>query len=319
MGALFRVPLVGFEGSTGRRISARRARRSPAIGARPVRGDDVRSRRGTTGSSSGRARDLRRAHDDPARARLRVPQCCDGRRDRALRVQTAGHPDRVLAACVGTAVEPAVARLDLEAGLLSNARHSSGASQASAMVVLPFSPRTVSVRVRACSFHDAPLVDPRLALEPAVVRRRDVLCAGCEDVERRSGRRAAGAVNTLSSTASRSSSVCMCSSERKGQITSGTRSVTGGSRRSPTRRSSSTPASAARRAQTSSMPREESTPITGMPSAAIGTAMRPVPTPSSTHRAARPACLLEVERHVLDDARAPRVVQLRYRVVTAQR
>ena len=32
----------------------------------------------------------------------------------------------------------------------------------------------------------------------------------------------------------------------------------------------------------SSIPREESTPITRMPSAAIGTAIRPVPTPSST-------------------------------------
>ena len=36
------------------------------------------------------------------------------------------------------------------------------------------------------------------------------------------------------------------------------------------------------------------------------------------HRAARSACFLEVERHVLDDAGAPGVVELRYRVVTAQ-
>ena len=53
---------------------------------------------------------------------------------------------------------------------------------------------------------------------------------------------------------------------------------------SPRRRSSSsvTPASAARRRQTSSIPTEESTPMTGTPAAAVGTAIRPVPTPSST-------------------------------------
>ena len=38
----------------------------------------------------------------------------------------------------------------------------------------------------------------------------------------------------------------------------------------------------ARSAQTSSIPGDESTPMTRMPSHAIGTAMRPVPTPSST-------------------------------------
>ena len=48
------------------------------------------------------------------------------------------------------------------------------------------------------------------------------------------------------------------------------------------------PPSAARRAQTSSIPREESTPITRIPSAAIGTAIRPVPTPSSTTGPAGP-------------------------------
>ena len=43
-----------------------------------------------------------------------------------------------------------------------------------------------------------------------------------------------------------------------------------------------TPASAARRAHTSSIARDESTPITRIPSAPSGTAIRPVPTPSST-------------------------------------
>src|SRR5258707_269297 len=54
-----------------------------------------------------------------------------------------------------------------------------------------------------------------------------------------------------------------------------TRWVTGGLVRPPPRRSSGTPASAARRAQTSSIAREESTPITRIPSAAIGTHRRP--------------------------------------------
>ena len=36
------------------------------------------------------------------------------------------------------------------------------------------------------------------------------------------------------------------------------------------------------RARPSSIPADESTPITSIPAAAIGTAMRPVPTPSST-------------------------------------
>ena len=67
-------------------------------------------------------------------------------------------------------------------------------------------------------------------------------------------------------------------------MTSRTRSVTGGSRRSPRRRSSrwETPASSATRPHTASIPGEESTPITGTPATAVGTAIRPVPTPSST-------------------------------------
>ena len=46
--------------------------------------------------------------------------------------------------------------------------------------------------------------------------------------------------------------------------------------------SSATPAASARARQTSSMPADESTPITATPAWAIGTAIRPVPTPSST-------------------------------------
>ena len=110
----------------------------------------------------------------------------------------------------------------------------------------------------------------------------------------------------------------MCSNERNGQITSGTRSVTGGSRRSPTRRSSVTPASAARRAHTSSIARDESTPITRIPSAPSGTAIRPVPTPSSTtgppeRRAS------QVEGDVPPRRSRSRGRTARYRVVTAQK
>ena len=66
----------------------------------------------------------------------------------------------------------------------------------------------------------------------------------------------------------------------------------GGRRRSPRRRSrlSATPASSARCRQTPSIPADESTPMTRIPSAAIGMATRPVPTQSSTTggRAATP-------------------------------
>jgi hypothetical protein len=52
----------------------------------------------------------------------------------------------------------------------------------------------------------------------------------------------------------------------------------------PSRRSSSsaTPASSAACRQISSIPAEESTPMTETPAAAVGIAIRPVPTPSST-------------------------------------
>ena len=93
------------------------------------------------------------------------------------------------------------------------------------------------------------------------------------------------------------------------------RPSTGGSRRSPRRRSTSTPAVLGVRRATSSMPCDESTPITSMPLRAIGTAIRPVPTAELDDRAARAPRLLDVERDVLDDAAPPRVVELGDRVV----
>ena len=63
-----------------------------------------------------------------------------------------------------------------------------------------------------------------------------------------------------------------------------TRSSTGGSSKSPSRRSRSeaTPASSARSRHTSSILGDESIPITRIPCAAVGIAIRPVPTASST-------------------------------------
>ena len=76
----------------------------------------------------------------------------------------------------------------------------------------------------------------------------------------------------------------MWSIDRNGIVTSGTRSVTGGSRRSPTRRSrrSATPSRSAYARATESIPGDWSTPITPIPAFAMGTAIRPVPTASST-------------------------------------
>ncbi len=113
----------------------------------------------------------------------------------------------------------------------------------------------------------------------------------------------------------RSSSVSMWSSERNGQSTSGNCPSTGGSRMSPWRRSTLTPASSARSRATSSIPAEMSTPTTSMPAAATGTAIRPVPTPSSSTGPPVRSGLGDVERHVLGDAHRPRVVHARDGVV----
>ena len=109
---------------------------------------------------------------------------------------------------------------------------------------------------------------PGLALEPAAVRLLDVVLARREDVE---GEPAAGAeqlARLRRAPCARSSSLSRCRNDRNGQMTSSTRSSTGGSRRSPRRRSSGsrTPASSrplARRRR--ACPRDESTPITSMP------------------------------------------------------
>ena len=193
--------------------------------------------------------------------------------------------DHVLLAVVRSPVEPAVQRLDVEAGLVEQPEPL-GQRRASAApnVVAAPSERTESESVRELLVPVGALEDPRLALEPAAVRLLDVLAARSEDVEDEASVAARAGSRAARSARSFSSSVSMCSSVRNGQQTSGTRSATGGSRRSPTRRSSraATPASSPAARATASIPGDESTPITSIPARAIGIAIRPVPTASST-------------------------------------
>src|SRR6266511_144715 len=152
-------------------------------------------------------------------------------------------PNRVLAAGVRPSVEPAVTGVDRE--------------------TLAFQERKPLLWLEPRELHGRPAVDPahrqrqrprllvpvgaledrRLALEPTPVRVLDVVARRREDVEDET-------------------SVRMWSSARNGQMTSGTCSSTGGSRRSPSRRSIRAPARAACSAQTSSIALDESTPIT---------------------------------------------------------
>ncbi len=128
------------------------------------------------------------------------------------------------------------------------------------------------------------LEDPRLALEPAAVRLLDVLAARGEDVEDE----AAAGLEQRAGGAERAQLLVLglhveerakrADDERDALVDGRLAEVAeaevdelddAGRRRPPP----------ARRA---SIPGEESTPITSMPAAAIGTAIRPVPTASST-------------------------------------
>ena len=147
------------------------------------------------------------------------------------------------------------------------------------------------------------LEDLGLALEPAAVRLLDVLAARSEDVEHEAAagleqRRAPPAAPE----ASRRRRACAGASET-GQITSGTRSLTGGSRMSPCLRSTSfsTPSLSRVRARHLEHPGDSSTPITRTPASAIGTAIRPVPTASSTTGPPAASASLDVELDILDD------------------
>ena len=145
-------------------------------------------------------------------------------------------------------------------------------------------------------------------------------CPRCSERRRRrrAARRARAARGPPAVLVSFSLLVGMWSSERKGQITSGTRSSTGGSRRSPTRRSTSCAdavllgeGAGDRRASLPTGRRRSP----ARPACAIGTAMRPEPTASSTTGPSQPQRLVDVERDVLDDRGAPRVVDPGDRVV----
>ena len=172
-------------------------------------------------------------------------------------------------------------------------------------------------RARACA---SPRPSRRARRSPARARASGRASPRClRGSARRRRRRSGRRVEQVAGGAERrsfSASVSMCRSERNGQITSGTRSATGGSRRSPRRRSTSsrTPASSAAPARRASIPGDESTPITRIPRFAIGTRCAG-PDRELDHRAAGRERLLDVEADVLRDRAAPRVVERRDRVV----
>ena len=102
--------------------------------------------------------------------------------------------------------------------------------------------------------------------------------------------------------AAESSSSSRCRNERNGHVTSATRSSTGGGRSSPSRRSAARSRPPARRAggRPRASPARSRRRSHGA-AAAVGTAIRPVPTASST-TVPRALCLLDVEADVLGDA-----------------
>ena len=147
------------------------------------------------------------------------------------------------------------------------------------------------------------------------MRVRDVLRPGAKTSKTRRppGRNSSRAAR---SARRRSCSVAMCRSERNGIRTSGTRSGTGGSRRSPSRRSSSTPS-------VSAYSRDLEHRGRGVDADHLDAGLRDREDPPGAageldHRPAGRTRLLDVEADVLRDARAPRVVEPRDRVVRAR-
>ena len=195
-----------------------------------------------------------------------------------------GDPDGVFAARVRPPVEPAVARVDGEAGL--------GEERVPALRLEP--PERHRRRALRAAHREGQrlrleipvgaLVDPRLALDPAAVRLLDVLLGGREDVE---DEPAAG-LEQLPRRAERLEPLLV-----RGQVEIGPERA--GDERDPlvhgrppqiaepqveARATPGLPRP--RSAQTASIPADESTPITFTPASAVGIAIRPVPTPSST-------------------------------------
>ena len=131
-----------------------------------------------------------------------------------------------------------------------------------------------------------PLEDPGLALEPAAVRLLDVRRGTGRRRRRRSARRGGAVACAARERAQRSVLGLACGgSERNGHDHE--RDALGDRRLAEVALAqvdalADAGSRGALRAQTASMPAEESTPITGCPPAATGIAIRPVPTPSST-------------------------------------
>ena len=162
-----------------------------------------------------------------------------------------------------------------------------------------------------------PLEDARLALEPEAVRLGDVLAARREDVEDEVPARLEQLVRGPERPqllAPRRA--CAAASGRgRSRAARARRPAARGGRRRGGRRDPTTPCSSASARATASMPGERSTPITrdpgprdrhGDPTRADG---------ELDDRAAAALRLVDVERDVLDDGRAPRVVDPRDRVV----
>ena len=212
-------------------------------------------------------------------------QGCTRQKLSAICGHSACDPHRVFAAGVRPPVEPAVARdRPSKPASASSECHRSARATHSVIVDSPRSPRTESVSVCATTIPVGALVDAGLALDPAAVRLLDVVARGREDVEdqpaagqqqRRGRRRAPRAAPRPSPDGDRhGTGTSRAGRARPPAAGAGRRA---GGRAARRRRP---PARAA--AQTSSIPAEESTPITCTPAAAVGIAIRPVPTPSST-------------------------------------
>ena len=132
-----------------------------------------------------------------------------------------------------------------------------------------------------------PLVDPRLALDPAVRASRRCRCGRGGTRRRRASRPARSRSCSARRTASRSPSSRRCRSARNGTVTSGNVPRSGRSRMSA---STSSSVDAVRRrplaAPARASPASVSTPTTRTPASAVGTATRPGADADLEHRPA---------------------------------
>ena len=196
-----------------------------------------------------------------------------------------GDPHGVLAAGVRPTVEPAVARVDRRSPLRRAASATARARATTSTIVdAPPGPRTESVSVCASRSQSA---------RSSIPGSRSIQSPCVSSMSSRDGANTSKTSRPPGASSARAASerlepllVARAGADTPGTDTSRarTRSSTGGRRRSPSRRSSRSamPASRARSPQTASIPADESTPITSTPAIAVGIAIRPVPTPSST-------------------------------------